>query len=321
MRSEIIEMLKRYDEIEALILEQKIDEYSDKLDDVPPGEEDVTYEQYLQRVAEAETIIATRNLEEEPDEKLGGKSMYQVFEEMGFEELTECLEYCAVNLDRGVPECLTATIAAFPDPERVKEYCANVIGQAAWTEDEVGDDNTIFEMEFQRVKACLDVLIKMEEPAFIKAVIDRFMSYPVTRDFVAESIADYVEHFPDISVPFVIEMLENNYDQGLTGPCEDLVIMLTAMGKEKPSEEIYQALRHSFRFMDNKIYAVICLADYGDDRAVNMFKNYINRNQKTIERNLFYEMMSAIQKLGGDINDIEDPFGDFTAKGGTTEEG
>jgi hypothetical protein len=45
-----------------------------------------------------------------------------------------------------------------------------------------------------------------------------------------------------------------------------------------------------------------------------MFKNYINRNQQTIERDLFYEMMSAIQKLGGDISDIQDPFGDFTKK-------
>ena len=66
--------------------------------------------------------------------------------------------------------------------------------------------------------------------------------------------------------------------------------------------------------MTNKIYAVICLADYGDDRAVPMFKNYINRNQKTIDRELFYEMMSAIRNLGGDISDIQDPFGDFQKK-------
>ena len=45
-----------------------------------------------------------------------------------------------------------------------------------------------------------------------------------------------------------------------------------------------------------------------------MFKNYINRNQDTISRELFYEMMSAIQNLGGDISDINDPFGDFQKK-------
>ena len=92
--------------------------------------------------------------------------------------------------------------------------------------------------------------------------------------------------------------------------------MLTEIGKQHKTEEIYQTLRHAFRYMNNKIYAVICLAEYGDDRAVAMFKNYINRNQQTIERDLFYEMMSAIQNLGGDISDIQDPFGDFQKKKG-----
>ena len=90
--------------------------------------------------------------------------------------------------------------------------------------------------------------------------------------------------------------------------------MLTSIGKENRSDVIYDELRRAFRFMENKIYAVICLADYGDERAVKLFKNYINRNQETITRDLFYEMMSAIQKLGGDISDINDPFGDFQKK-------
>ena len=101
----------------------------------------------------------------------------------------------------------------------------------------------------------------------------------------------------------------------MEGPCEDLVVMLTNIGKEKKTEEIYDALRMAFRSMTNKIYAVICFADYGDDRAVPMLKNYINRHQTDISRELFYEMMSAIQNLGGNIEDISDPFGDFQKKG------
>jgi hypothetical protein len=140
------------------------------------------------------------------------------------------------------------------------------------------------------------------------------MSYPQTKDFVADSIAGYIEAFPEVSVPFLTYIIETNEDTGLEGPCEDVVIMLTAIGKEHPSEEIYDALRRAFRYMKNKIYAVLCLADYGDKRAASMFKNYINRNQDTIDRELFYEMMSAIQNLGGDISDIHDPFGDFQKK-------
>ncbi|MCR5329277.1 MAG: hypothetical protein K6E12_10570 [Saccharofermentans sp.] len=313
MREDIKELLKRYDEIGALILEQKLDEFGDKLDQKPEGVDDVTYEEYIQRLAKEETDMATVKLENEPDERLGGKSMRDIWDEMGFDEKTEALEYSALNLDRGVPGSLVASLATEP-ADMVRDYCGKVIGECAWTEEELADDNVLFEMQFQKAIACFSVLTQMKEPCYIKAVIDRYMSYGQTREFVAESIASYVEAFPEVSEPFLIDLIEGSAESGLEGPCEDLVIMLTNIGREHRTEEIYQTLRHAFRYMTNKIYAVICLADYGDDRAVQMFKNYINRNQKTIERDLFYEMMSAIQHLGGDISDIQDPFGDFQKK-------
>ncbi|MBR4430143.1 MAG: hypothetical protein IKS75_02495 [Clostridiales bacterium] len=313
MREDIKELLKRYDEIGALILEQKLDEFGDKLDQKPEGVDDATYEEYIQRLAKEETDVATDKLENEPDEKLGDKSMRQIWDEMSFEEKTEALEFSSLNLDRGVPKSLIASIAAEPS-DMVRDYCGRIIGECAWTEEELSDEDVLFEMQFQKAIACFKILIQMNEPCFIKAVIDRYMSYGQTREFVAESIAEYVEAFPEVSEPFLIDLIESNTDSGLEGPCEDLVIMLTEIGKQHKTEEIYQTLRHAFRYMNNKIYAVICLADYGDDRAVQMFKNYINRNQKTIERDLFYEMMSAIQNLGGDISDIQDPFGDFQKK-------
>jgi len=315
MREDIKELLKRYDEIGALILEQKLDEFEGKLDQKPDGVDDATYEEYIQRLAKDETEIATDKLENEPDERLGDRSMRQVLDELSFEEKTEALEYAALNLDRGVPKSLVESIAS-EQPDIVRDYCGKTIGECAWTEEELADENVLFEMQFQKAIACFDVLVKMNEPCFIRAVLDRYMSYGQTREFVAESIANYVEAFPEVSGEFLINIIESNIDSGLEGPCEDVVIMLTQIGREHKTEEIYQTLRHAFRYMTNKIYAVICLADYGDDRAVQMFKNYINRNQKTIERDLFYEMMSAIQKLGGEITDIQDPFGDFQKKQG-----
>ena len=315
MREDIRDLLKRYDEIGALILEQKLDEFGDQLDQKPEGVDDATYEEYIQRLAKEETDEATAKLENEPDEKLGGKSMREIFDELSFDEKTEALEYSALNLDRGAPQSLVASIAT-EDADEVRNYCGKVIGECAWTEDELADENVLFEMQFQKAIACFNVLTELKEPCFIQAVLDRYMSYGQTREFVAESIAKYVEAFPEVSEPFLISLIENNTEEGLEGPYEDVVIMLTEIGKEHKTEEIYQTLRHAFRYMTNKIYAVICLADYGDDRAVSMFKNYINRNQKTIERDLFYEMMSAIQHLGGDISDIQDPFGDFQKKQG-----
>lgn len=313
MTEEIKDILKRYDEIGALILEQKLDEYGDKIGQVPEGSDAASFEEYIQDVAREETEKAKQTLESEPDEKLGGKSLREYFDSMTLEEKEEALEYSAVTLDCGVPASLIASIAS-DDRKSVRDYCSTVIGDSAWTEEELDDQDKLFEIEYQKVKACLDVLIEMKEFCFVQAVLDRFMSYHQTKEFVAESIKDYVVGAAEVSVPILMNIIEENLEDGLEGPSEDIVIMLAEIGMALPSEEIYQTLRHAFRAMTNKIYAVICLAEYGDDRAVPLMKNYINRHQDTIDRDLFYEMMSAIQKLGGDISDINDPFGDFTRK-------
>ena len=86
MRDDIKELLKRYDEIGALILEQKLDEFGDQLDQKPADVDDATYEEYIQRLAKEETEEATAKLENEPDEKLGNRSMRQIFDDLTFDE-------------------------------------------------------------------------------------------------------------------------------------------------------------------------------------------------------------------------------------------
>lgn len=314
MDESIKEVLKRYDQLAALILDQKVDEFMDKMDEIPPDDDDMTYETYIQKMAVAETEEATRQMENEPDEALGGKNMYEFFAGKSVEELKEILFYAAKELDRGVPDSIIEALAKADDKNAVKSFARQTVNDAAWIDDELKEEDDLFEMEFQKVKACFEVLARMGDDFLVDTVIDRFMSYPQTREFVADSIATYIEAFPDTSVPLLIEKLDEHEEDGMTGPCEDLVIILTNIGKKEQSEEIYSALRRAFRYMDNKIYAVICLADYGDSRAVPMLKSYINRHQDTISRDLFYEMMSAIQNLGGDIEDISDPFGDFQKK-------
>jgi len=310
----IIDVLKKYDEIAGLILEQKVDEFADKMDEKPPEEDDVTYEQYLHRVAMEQTEEQSLLMEAEPNEDLGGLSMNEYFAKLSFDELTRILEYCATELDRGVPASVVNALVKVEDSSKVEEYARRVVTDSPWREEEMKDEDKLFEMEFQKVKASLKILSGRRDASLIDDVLDRFMSYERTHSFVADSIAEYIESFPDEAPSRIISRLEQHVDDGMEGPCEDLVVMLTNIGKEKKSDDIYNALRLAFRSMKNKIYAVICFADYGDDRAVPMLKNYINRHQNDIGRDLFYEMMSAIQNLGGDIEDISDPFGDFTKK-------
>lgn len=319
MEDSIKKVLAKYDELAKLILDQKMDELADKMEEIPEDSDELSYESYLQSIVMAETNEQTALMEDEEDELLDGMSMREYFVGLSVDELLEIMEYCAVTLDRAAPASLTDALIDKADINedtyyKLINFSKSTIENAAWTEEELTDEDSVFEIEFTKVKACLDLLIKLHDGSLVVACIERFLSYPQTRDFVADSIADYVQAFSEISVPYIINKLDENADSGLEGPFEDLVIILARIGKETPSDDIYMALKHAFRYMTNKIYAVICIADYGDGRAIPMLKGYINRNKDTIERDLFYEIMSAVQNLGGDISDIEDPFGDFDGK-------
>ena len=319
MDDAIKKVLAKYDELSKLILDQKMDEMADKMMDIPADSDEMSYESYLQSQVMEETESQMALMEDQEDDLLDGMSMREYFLGLSVDELLEIQRYCAVNLDGKEPKSLTEALVGKAESddmvyEKLRNYAAETIGDAAWIEEELKDENKIFEMEFTKVKACLELLIELRDGSLIAAILDRFLSYPETRDFVADSIAGYVEAFPEVSVPFIINKLDSNSDSGLTGPFEDLVIILSRIGKNQPSEDIYMALKHAFRYMKNKIYAVICLMEYGDGRAIPMLKGYVNRNKDTIERDLFYEIMSAVRNLGGDISDIEDPFGDFDGK-------
>lgn len=319
MDDAIKKVLAKYDELSKLILDQKMDEMADKMMDIPADSDEMSYESYLQSQVMEETESQMTLMEDQEDDLLEGMSMREYFLGLSVDELLEIQKYCAVNLDGKEPKSLTEALVDKAEAddmvyEKLRNYAAETIGDAAWIEEELKDEDKIFELEFTKVKACLELLIELRDGSLIAAILDRFLSYPETRDFVADSIAGYVEAFPEVSVPFIIDKLDSNSDTGLTGPFEDLVIILSRIGKNQPSEDIYMALKHAFRYMTNKIYAVICLMEYGDGRAIPMLKGYVNRNKDTIERDLFYEIMSAVQNLGGDISDIEDPFGDFDGK-------
>ena len=112
MTDELKDILGRYDQLEALILDQKLDEFGNQIGTVPEGSDAASFEEYIQDIAREETEKATLALETEPDERLGGRSLREYFDSLSLEDKIEALEYSAVTLDRGVPHSLIASIAS-----------------------------------------------------------------------------------------------------------------------------------------------------------------------------------------------------------------
>ena len=76
----------------------------------------------------------------------------------------------------------------------------------------------------------------------------------------------------------------------------------------------FACLRSCFRGMQHKVIGAICLGDYGDPKGISVLKGYLDRNAGTFDRQEFYEILSSIKRLGGSIQDVHDPFRDFSAR-------
>ena len=59
MEDSIKNVLIKYDEVAKLILDQKLDELSDQMQDLPVDAEDFSYEEYIQRIVMEETRIVS----------------------------------------------------------------------------------------------------------------------------------------------------------------------------------------------------------------------------------------------------------------------
>lgn len=227
------------------------------------------------------------------------------------DDVMDVFRIAAEKIDGDMPEYLMLRVGAFGSDASVKLLEMALAHDWAPAD---GQDDVSFRDALAVDLAALRVLgAWMYEPA-VGPVLSRFCALSEPDEYVADGVKAFVVPFSDKIVPELAARIEEASKSGLKGPYEYLVISLTQIGREEPSEEIFQSLKKAFRSMDHKVIAAICLGDYGDGRAVPLLKSYLDRHAHEIDRQFFYETLSAIKRLGGEITDIQDPFRDFSSK-------
>lgn len=88
--------------------------------------------------------------------------------------------------------------------------------------------------------------------------------------------------------------------------CEQLILCLAELGSNKKNEQLYKFLKEFFKKHEDKVFASDCLVRYNDSRAIVVLRGYIERNLSSLDKNSFYELKSAVDKLGGQTSDIVD---------------
>jgi len=248
----------------------------------------------------------------ESKDYLDGRTGEEFIGEMDMETALAAFDEAAMIVDdEATPFPLVDRLKSFGEPacERLLKKVLDTSWQPA-----DGEDENEFFVKFQPCVSAIRFFGAAEYEPAMEPVLERFCSFEKTQEYIADSVKVMMLGLGDKAVPVLIDFMLNRSDEDVSGPYEDMMIMLTHVGIKHQQNEIYQALRAGFRRMKNKVIAVICIGDYGDPRGIALLKGYLDRNVHTIDRETFYEALSAIRRLGGEINDIQDPFHDFTNK-------
>lgn len=122
-------------------------------------------------------------------------------------------------------------------------------------------------------------------------------------DLMFETVKDALVDIGSPALEGIADALESGkYTQTVA---EYLLMAFAEIGKNNRSDKVYTQLKKAFLKMPEKLIAANCLGVYGDGRAIPVLRGYIDKNSQSLDRETFYEILSAIKKLGGNTEDIK----------------
>lgn len=204
------------------------------------------------------------------------------------------------------------------------------IDEADWTE----SDDGVASEELQVAVMALKLLAQWEDLSEFPTWVERFSKIEKPAMLFSEAMIQYSATIPHLSLGVLMDFLENtDEDEMSLQGREYLLVALTEAAKsdalreellwagdqetyQKLQDRSYKILRRYFLDRDPRVIAAICLGDLGHPRGVALLRSYIIRHEHDVDRQLYYEILSSIKRLGGDIKDLPDPFKDFSNPGG-----
>jgi hypothetical protein len=248
-----------------------------------------------------------------PFEELGGRTPEEALGTIdGLDEALRVFRLAAVLCDEDIPEYLKIRLGSF-GMAAVDRLLA-IAQEPAW---EVrGDDEEAPDEALMASAMALRLLGEWEMVQTLETVTDRFLAAGHPGAFVADAYKSYVVGIGPPACPLLIHRLDDSCSGKVAFSMshEYTMIALSVIGQDGRSDAIFACLRRCFRAMDHKVIGAVCLGDYGDPRGITVLKSYLDDPRQAPDRQLFYEILSSIRRLGGEIHDIRDPFGDFSLK-------
>ncbi|MDI9469180.1 MAG: hypothetical protein QM296_03135 [Bacillota bacterium] len=239
-----------------------------------------------------------------PLDELDGQTPDQLIEALeGPDELLSFTEDAAERCDDILPDLLVMRLAREEQVMRpVLRERALAADYEARGHDEV-DEELIVPAQLARL------LGDWQDLDFAR----HFFRKVAATDRVNELIADSGRHLAEtLGHSIVPELLArsaalleaNRYSASL----DYLLVFLTIAATSESDEEIrdlcFRQLRAAFRQMPQRVIPTICIGDLGDGRGVTLLRGWLERHYHQLDRQLFYELLSSIRRLGGETTDL-----------------
>ena len=209
----------------------------------------------------------------------------------GLEQLTEMFTYGAVKCDNALPEIFLNKYRDYGE-----DAINTLLGIITHWQAECSE-----EMMLVAVMA-VKLMGKWKVSSAAEPLIQVLGTGSDTCELMFETVTDALIC---IGMP-ALDSILSSLDQGLHSQTaiEYLIMALSAIGRENPSDRIYKSLRNVFTQLSNKIAAVSSLADYGDGKAIPVLRGYLEKHIHQIDAQTFHEIVSAIRCLGGKTDDL-----------------
>lgn len=227
----------------------------------------------------------------------------------GTEDLLRFVRLAARFCDEELPELLKIRLGR--EVETLLPLLRDLATQVSYASAETGD-------EILEASAAIKLLGEWQDLSFIQVFVDRFIEAGEPQELITDAGQYFFEQLGQEGLDAIQEILIDLHREkaAYTSSYEYLLVFLTQLGREYRQTDIYPLLRTAFRQSERKVIAAICIGDYGDARGVVLLRSYIIEHEKEIDRQLYYESLSSIKRLGGSTKDLPDPFRDFSGQSG-----
>lgn len=254
-----------------------------------------------------ETMNSMQAWNQEPLEAISGLTPEAYIDGLeAVDDLLRFLRLAARYCDEELPDLLKIKLG-----QHAKALTADLQAIATQVSYEAADTTD----EVLEAATAIKLLGEWQDHSFISVFVDRFIAVDEPQELITDAGQYFFEQLGQDGLDAIQEILIDLHREkaAYTSSYEYLLVFLTQLGRNYRESDIYPLLRTAFRQAERKVIAAICIGDYGDPRGIVLLRTYILENEKTIDRQLYYESLSSIKRLGGSTKDLPDPFRDFSA--------